>query len=105
MQEGLTKYKGQMFKVMTESGEITIVPSALANDIRNEPNLNFMKAIAEDFHSHLPGFEAFAGGTRSDALIQTMARKQLTKSLSTSIPLLCSVHADCVCRQSDGTPV
>ncbi|CAG9954383.1 unnamed protein product [Clonostachys rosea f. rosea IK726] len=81
MQEGLTKYKGQMFKVMTESGEITIVPSALANDIRNEPNLSFMKAIAEDFHSHLPGFEAFGGGTRSDALIQTMARKQLTKSL------------------------
>uniref|UniRef100_A0A8H7N690 Uncharacterized protein n=1 Tax=Bionectria ochroleuca TaxID=29856 RepID=A0A8H7N690_BIOOC len=55
----LTNWDGQMFKVMTESGEITIVPSALANDIRNEPNLSFMKAIAEDFHSHLPGFEAF----------------------------------------------
>ncbi|CAH0014500.1 unnamed protein product [Clonostachys rhizophaga] len=82
MQEGLTKYKGQMFKVMTESGEITIFPSALANDIRNEPNLSFMKAIAEDFHSHLPGFEAFGGGTRSDDLMQIMVRKQLTKYLN-----------------------
>ncbi|VUC29100.1 unnamed protein product [Clonostachys rosea] len=82
MQEGLAKYKGQTFKVMTESGEITMIPSTLANDIRNESNLSFMKAVSEDFHAHLPGFEAFAAGNRSDDLIQIMVRKQLTKFLN-----------------------
>lgn len=82
MQIAKDKFPGQTFRIMTDNGERLILPSKWAHHIRNEPNLSFMKATSSRFHAHIPGFEPFAVGNRGDALMQVIARKQLTKLLS-----------------------
>lgn len=58
-----------------------MLPPSLADEIRNEPKLSFGAATAEDFHGDIPGFQPFAQGSQDDEILQTVARKQLTKSL------------------------
>ncbi|ETS78717.1 hypothetical protein PFICI_08570 [Pestalotiopsis fici W106-1] len=75
-------YPGQCYKMMTEVGEYTVIHPSLLNEIRNEPNLSFLKAFAANFHPHLPGFDGFAVGGRDDELIQRVIKKQLNKLLN-----------------------
>lgn len=62
-------------------GELLVLPASLADEIRNEPKLSFGAATSEDFHGDIPGFQPFAQGTKDDEILQSVARKQLTKSL------------------------
>lgn len=62
-------------------GEVLVLPPSLADEIRNEPKLSFGAATAEDFHGDIPGFQPFAQGSQADEILQSVARKQLTKSL------------------------
>lgn len=75
-------YPMRPFKMMTDAGEVVILPAQFANEIRNEAGLHFMQTVDKDFHASVPGFEPFAAGSNSDNLIQVITRKQLTKSLS-----------------------
>ncbi|KAG7123286.1 Cytochrome monooygenase 2 like protein [Verticillium longisporum] len=98
--EGRKRFPGQPFRITSDSGETTILPPSLINDIRNEPGLSFMKAISETFHTHLPGFEPFATGNRADSLIQVVVRKQLTKLLKWKEFVLKTEILDLVARLS-----
>lgn len=80
-------YPMEPFKMMTDSGEVIVLPAQFANEIRNEAGLNFMQTVDEDFHASVPGFEPFAAGSNGDNLIQVITRKQLTKSLSKALML------------------
>jgi hypothetical protein len=82
--KGVERFPGKPFKVLTESGEITVLPPSWAHEIRNEPNLHFMKAVHTDFHADYAPFKPFASATSDDDLLQAVARKQLTKYLSKS---------------------
>lgn len=62
-------------------GEVLVLPPSLADEIRNEPKLSFGAATSEDFHGDIPGFQPFAAGSRADEILQSVSRKQLTKSL------------------------
>lgn len=75
-------FPDQPYKMMTDVGETTIIPSKFIDYIRNEPGLSFLQSFADNFHPHLPGFEAFAFGHRPDELIQRTINKRLTKLLS-----------------------
>lgn len=81
-EEGVRKFPGKPFNVWTDFGQVTVLPSQWAHDIRNEPSLHFMKAIHQDFHADYAPFKPFASGTSDDALLQAVARKQLTKYLN-----------------------
>lgn len=83
--EGLAKANGGPFNLMTDSGLVTVLPPEYIDLIRDEKGLSFMATVEEDFHARIPGFEAWRGETRSDALVQSVVRKQLTKSLSTCL--------------------
>ncbi|KAH8168305.1 cytochrome p450 domain-containing protein [Sarocladium implicatum] len=80
--KGVHQFPGKPFKVLADSGEVTVLPAKWANDIRNEPNLNFMKSVHVDFHADHSPFKPFASGTSDDELLQAVARKQLTKYLN-----------------------
>lgn len=84
LNKGIQQFPRKPFKVVAESGEVTVLPSSWAHEIRNEPNLHFMKAIHADFHADFAPFKPFASGTSDDELLQAVARKQLTKYLSES---------------------
>ncbi|KAL4804730.1 cytochrome P450 [Aspergillus unguis] len=77
--DGLKKYN--VFNVVTENGYRLVLGSQYAQEIRAHKDLNFAKAIAQEFHTGIPGFEPFGQGTTGDDIIQDAVRMKLTQSL------------------------
>lgn len=75
-----SQYSGA-FQVMSGTGPKIILPNRFADELRNNPHLNFNKAFAKDFFTNYPGFEPFAQGLKDDTLIQETVRVKLTQSL------------------------
>ncbi|QGI82462.1 hypothetical protein CEK25_009191 [Fusarium fujikuroi] len=75
-------FPNEPFRLITDWGEVLILPPDFADEIRNDPRLSFSKAAMQDNHAGIPGFETVALVGREDQLIQKVARKQLTKHLS-----------------------
>ncbi|KAJ1332084.1 cytochrome P450 monooxygenase 2 [Microdochium nivale] len=80
--KGRAQHKGEPFTVKTADGDFTVLSPETGHALRSAPGLSFFKIPAENLQSHLPGFEAFAGENRNEVILQTVIRKQLTKSLS-----------------------
>ncbi|CVL02157.1 gibberellin cluster-C20-oxidase [Fusarium mangiferae] len=78
-------FPNEPFRLITDWGEVLILPPDFADEIRNDPRLSFSKAAMQDNHAGIPGFETVALVGREDQLIQKVARKQLTKHLSAVI--------------------
>ncbi|RDW68967.1 cytochrome P450 [Aspergillus mulundensis] len=76
---GLAKWPA--FNLVTETGYRLVLDPKYAQEIRSHEALSFGKAIALDFHAHIPGFEPFDQGTRSDEIVQDAVRMKLTQSL------------------------
>ncbi|KAH7118694.1 cytochrome P450 [Dactylonectria estremocensis] len=70
------------YRMITDLGEIVFLPIQLADEIRNDPRLSFGSAFAQDFHGSLPGFQGAAVHSYNDQILQTIVRKQLTKSIA-----------------------
>ncbi|GME50720.1 hypothetical protein N0V85_007699 [Neofusicoccum parvum] len=66
---------------MADIGMITILPPKMANEIRNDPRLNFFKTLHQVFHAELPGFEGFKESSRDTQIVQQVLMKELTKHL------------------------
>ncbi|KAI8267504.1 Cytochrome P450 monooygenase 2 [Colletotrichum sp. SAR11_239] len=71
------------FKVLSENGDLTVLPPRFAHSIRNEDDLNFGAFIKADFHYGIAGFEPFGFIDHDSQILQNVARKQLTKYLNT----------------------
>ncbi|KAJ1335086.1 cytochrome P450 monooxygenase 2 [Microdochium nivale] len=82
LERGRALFKDKPFTIATNEGYYTVLSPELGNALRSEPTLNFFHTAAENMQSHIPGFEPFAAGNQSEALLQIVTRKQLTKSLS-----------------------
>ncbi|KAH6956090.1 cytochrome P450 monooxygenase [Fusarium avenaceum] len=80
-----TLFPDQPFRLMTDWGEVLILPPQFAAEIRNDPRLSFSKAAMQDNHAGIPGFETVRLVGSDDQLIQRVARKQLTKHLTAVI--------------------
>ncbi|KAJ3548702.1 hypothetical protein NM208_g877 [Fusarium decemcellulare] len=80
-------FPDQPFRLMTDWGEVLILPPEFADEIRNDPRLSFARAAMQDNHAGIPGFETVRLVGRDDQLIQKVARKQLTKHLCENISL------------------
>ncbi|KAJ3940419.1 uncharacterized protein N0V96_009417 [Colletotrichum fioriniae] len=81
--KGRATLSGKPYKVLTESGEILVLPTRFANVIRNEEGLSFGAIIMRDLHGKIPGFQPFGFVDDDKKILQVVARKQLTKSLNT----------------------
>ncbi|KAJ1337326.1 cytochrome P450 monooxygenase 2 [Microdochium nivale] len=80
--KGRVLHKDKPFIVMTAQGPVTVLSPELGHALRNDPNLSFNDAAKDLMQSHLPGFEPFGASDKTQGLMQNVARKQLTKSLS-----------------------
>lgn len=76
------KFGGKPFRMLTEVGTVIVLPPSAAQEIRNEKSLSFGKAIMQDFHAHVPGFEPFGFVDHDGQIMQSVIRKQLTKYLN-----------------------
>lgn len=60
---------------------MVVLPPKFADEIKNNPSLNFMKNVEDDFHGTMPGFQTFNADFAGSILVQ-VAKKQLTKYLN-----------------------
>ncbi|KAJ0417350.1 cytochrome P450 [Aspergillus carlsbadensis] len=76
---GLDKWPA--FTIATENGYRVILGPQYANEVRSHEALSFGRAVAHDFHAHIPGFEPFMEGTGAERVLQDVVRMRLTQSL------------------------
>ncbi|KAL1792320.1 hypothetical protein ACET3X_008827 [Alternaria dauci] len=81
-------YPAQPYRVISDLGEVVVLPPELADEIRNNPKLSLATATYNDLNGDLPGFDIAKIGSHGDAILQAVIKKQLTKSLvKTSEPM------------------
>ncbi|KAK1623166.1 hypothetical protein BDP81DRAFT_140053 [Colletotrichum phormii] len=66
------------FRLLTDIGELTVLPSEFARELRADPRLDFAAVINRTFHANLPGFEGFREGTPDAHRIRDVVRRHLT---------------------------
>ncbi|KAH7069376.1 cytochrome P450 monooxygenase-like protein [Paraphoma chrysanthemicola] len=82
------RYGKQPYRLITDVGEIIVLPPSYAQTIRNDKALHFGTTFTQDFHGHLTGYEPFGILSDKRNLAQQVIKKQLTKHLNfTSKPL------------------
>ncbi|KAH7076351.1 cytochrome P450 [Paraphoma chrysanthemicola] len=81
MEDARKRYGKQPYRLITDVGEILVLPPSYAQTIRNEKALHFGTTFAQDFHSYLTGFEPFGVLVDKGAPVQQVIKKQLTKHL------------------------
>ncbi|KAI9836022.1 MAG: hypothetical protein M1819_001633 [Sarea resinae] len=82
LREGLKRFNGSPFRMLTESGPITILPPEYAHEIRNIPSLDHTAAIAKMVNARYPGLEAFHEFAFGGDLIQDVVKLKLTQALA-----------------------
>ncbi|KAJ5605308.1 hypothetical protein N7510_010462 [Penicillium lagena] len=81
LREGLAKYGGKPFRILTDSGYTVILSPAFAQETRNLSDVSHVKAIAKMVNAQYPGMEAFREFAFRDDLIQDVVRLKLTQML------------------------
>ncbi|UPK97445.1 hypothetical protein LCI18_008380 [Fusarium solani-melongenae] len=123
LSEARKKYPGKLFRIITDLGDVVILPPDFADEIKNNPKFSFTAAfeqvrpptceiacgrvanrafLVKDFHAGIPGYEISNLGGLDSELIQTIAKKQLTRSLTKITPIL-SEEAALAIRLNLGT--
>ncbi|KAK5997605.1 Cytochrome P450 monooxygenase hepE [Cladobotryum mycophilum] len=75
-------FPDQPYRMLTDLGDVVVLPHRLVDEIRNEAKLSFPAANLEDFHGSIPGFEAMSQFANDDQLLEAVLRKRLTTHLS-----------------------
>ncbi|KAI3316980.1 cytochrome P450 [Xylariaceae sp. AK1471] len=76
------QFSDKPVRIATDTGNLIVLPpNHLTQEIRNNPNLSFLKGSEEDFHGRLPGFEPFNAEIAANMLLK-VTRNQLTKHLT-----------------------
>ncbi|KAF2141916.1 uncharacterized protein K452DRAFT_210615, partial [Aplosporella prunicola CBS 121167] len=79
LNQGLKQFSG-CFQVFTGVGPKIVIPNRFADEIRNDPHMNFGKALSDEFFGKYPGFEPFNSSAES-TIVADMVRGKLTRSL------------------------
>nr|CAP07651.1 P450 monooxygenase [Sphaceloma manihoticola] len=80
--EQLEKAPGKPFRVVSDVGELVVLPPEFAPEIRNHKDFSFTMAAYKWFYAHLPGMEGFREGTTESQIMKLVARHQLTHQLT-----------------------
>ncbi|TLD23277.1 hypothetical protein PspLS_07019 [Pyricularia sp. CBS 133598] len=77
LNEGSEKYKDKPFRMITENGDLLILPAEWVMEIKSNPRLAFSPAIRDDNHAYLPAFAALAGPVVTPKYASSALTKQL----------------------------
>ncbi|KAK1673996.1 cytochrome P450 monooxygenase [Colletotrichum godetiae] len=102
MKNAREAFKGKPYRMFTDVGDLIVIPSQHADEIRNERSLDFLKVFVENFHPNIPGFEGFTFDGREDHLLHRTINKKITKLLN-EITAPLSLEADYATRLILGT--
>ncbi|EFQ94128.1 hypothetical protein PTT_08286 [Pyrenophora teres f. teres 0-1] len=73
---------GGPFQVRAAAAWKVVLPNCFAEEIRNNPNLDFKETQHIEFPTTLPGWEGMNEGLRHDRLFTDLVRIKLTQSLN-----------------------
>ncbi|PGH20409.1 hypothetical protein AJ80_03554 [Polytolypa hystricis UAMH7299] len=74
--------KNKPFRILTNNGELTMLPHKYVDEVRNDTRFDFKHMISKEFHGHLPGFEGFQQSTCNSDLVKGVVIKYLTTYLN-----------------------
>nr|ACZ63276.1 cytochrome P450 monooxygenase [Fusarium kyushuense] len=90
IEEWFSKHPATPMRLICDLGEITILPPSMADSIKKDSRLSFIKASNDSaFHISIPGFEPFReGGMHEAALVKNVVHGYLKKELNrVTLPL------------------
>ncbi|KAH6655942.1 cytochrome P450 [Truncatella angustata] len=88
LREGLDKFGGRPFRILTDHGPTVILPPSYIQELRNLDNLSHVRAIAQIVDAKAPGFEAFYELAYGGNIIQDVVKAKITPALNfVSAPL------------------
>ncbi|KAF4992095.1 hypothetical protein FDECE_13817 [Fusarium decemcellulare] len=76
--KGRTTYSGRPYKLCCDWGEVIVIPPEILEELKNDPRLDRNAPTQDDFHSYLPGFQAFQVNPKLPLILT----KYLTRSLA-----------------------
>ncbi|TDZ14040.1 Cytochrome P450 monooygenase 1 [Colletotrichum spinosum] len=89
---------GKPFRLMTDIGELTVLPSKFARELRADTRLDFAAVINRTFHAKFPGFEGFREGTPDAHRTRDVVRRHLTNCPD---EVTASVSEECLAALQD----
>lgn len=80
--KGLATIDGP-FQVITATGPKICLPNKFAEEIKDHPDLSFMKSVSDEFFGEYPGFSPFGTNSRNhhERFLAEVLRTKLTQSL------------------------
>jgi len=81
LREGLQKFGGKPFNIMTDHGYETIFGPQYIDELRNLEDVSHARAIAKMVNAHYPGLEAFHEFGYGEGIIQDAVKLKLTQAL------------------------
>ncbi|KAI1814901.1 cytochrome P450 monooxygenase [Poronia punctata] len=82
MRSAAERFPNQPYRMLSEYGDVVVLPTEWADEIRNDPHLSFMGTFLQEGMYRIPGFEPIAALGLEGELVQLITRKQLTKQLN-----------------------
>jgi len=81
LREGLQKFGGRPFNMMTDHGYETIFGPQYIDELRNLEDVSHARAIAKMVNAHYPGLEAFHEFGYGEDIVQDAVKLKLTQAL------------------------
>ncbi|KAI9154746.1 Cytochrome P450 monooxygenase adrA [Paramyrothecium foliicola] len=88
------KTAGKAFRLQTDNGVHVILSAEYADSIRNHPHANLPELTAVDFHSGIPGFDAWTMVSAKDRMIVNTIKEHLTQRRALLYPPLSKKSKD-----------
>ncbi|OLN97796.1 Dihydromonacolin L monooxygenase LovA 3 [Colletotrichum chlorophyti] len=79
MLRGKATFGKNLYKLQTEWGNVVVLPPEFIHELRNEPQLDFVKTAQDDSHAYVPGFDPFASNPGMTKVVTKYLTKALTK--------------------------
>ncbi|KAK2799476.1 hypothetical protein FQN50_008448 [Emmonsiellopsis sp. PD_5] len=82
VKQGFAATGNKPFRMISDMGEVTVLPPEITNEIKNDHRLDFGKSIHETMHGRLPGFECFRTNGDNMLIGKSVVQRQLTTYLN-----------------------
>nr|WNS47943.1 FunM [Talaromyces coalescens] len=82
LEKRIAEAPNEPFRILTDFGDMTILPPDYANEIRNRDDLSFDRVVEKNFQAHLSGLDVFKEENLHKTVLRHVIRTRLTQFLS-----------------------
>ncbi|QSS64188.1 cytochrome P450, possible trichothecene C-8 hydroxylase [Histoplasma capsulatum] len=82
VKQGFAATGNKPFRILADSGEVTVLPPDAANEIKSNDHMSLELNVSKHFFGHLPGFEVFNATGLDMKVSKSIVQRQLTTHLN-----------------------